>query len=193
MIGKIFAALALCAFVCGAATGHIEAVGKAAVDGAGQAVQLTLGLMGMMILWSGILGILERAGALRRLSALLSPLIRFLFPSCRKSDVAREAIAANVSANFLGLGNAATPSGITAMQKLSNGNEATPDAIMLAVLNTVPFQLLPTTLFALRSMAGSAQPYIILVPVWFCSLITLCGAVTLNKILSRLFFRRKKE
>ena len=192
MIGKIFASLVTLAFICGSLTGNMEAVGKAAVSGAGQAVELTVGLLGILVLWSGILGILEQAGAIKRLSSLLSPLIRFLFPSTRENPAARDAIAANMSANFLGLGNAATPSGITAMKALSQDDSATADGILFAVMNTVPFQLLPTTLFALRSMAGSERPYIILIPVWLCSLITLFFCVVFLKCLSRLHRRRKR-
>ncbi|HCG36384.1 MAG TPA: spore maturation protein A [Clostridiales bacterium] len=186
MIGRIFSVLVIVAVVCGSITGNIAAVGKAVVTGASQAVELTLGLMGMMVLWSGILGVFEEAGGVQYLSKWLSPLIRILFPSCLDRSGAREKISANISANFLGLGNAATPMGIAAMQALSQGDVATGDTIMLAVMNTVPFQLLPTTLFALRSMAGSDQPYVILVPVWICSVSTLTFAVLVNKLFSRL-------
>ena len=192
MIGKIFGTLVTLAFICGSLTGNMEAVGNAAVSGAGQAVELTVGLLGILVLWSGILGILEHAGAIKRLSSLLSPLIRRLFPSVRQNPAACNAIAANMSANFLGLGNAATPSGITAMKALSQDDTATADAILFAVMNTVPFQFLPTTLFALRSMAGSERPYIILIPVWLCSLITLLFCVLFLKGLARLRRRKRK-
>ena len=119
MVGKIFAFLAVFAFICGAIGGNMEAVGSAAITGAGQAVEVTLGLLGVLVLWSGILGVLEKAGAIKRLSALLSPLIGFLFPSARNRQTVKDAVAVNLSANFLGLGNAATPSGITAMEGLA--------------------------------------------------------------------------
>ena len=193
MIGKIFGALVSLAFVFGSLTGNIEAVGKAAVDGAVQAVDLSVGLLGILVLWSGILGVLERAGGIKCLSKLLSPLIHLLFPSTRSNPSARDAIAANMSANFLGLGNAATPSGIAAMKALSREGRATSDGILFALINTVPFQLLPTTLFALRSMAGSKKPYVILVPVWLCSLLTLTFCVLLHKLLTRLDRRRNDK
>ncbi len=193
MIGKIFGALVTLAFICGSATGRMEEVAQAVVNGAGQAVEITLGLLGVLVLWSGILGVLERAGLVQRLSLRLSPLIFLLFPSARTTPAARDAVAANISANFLGLGNAATPSGIAAMKALSQGETSTADSRLFALMNTVPFQLLPTTLFALRSMAGSQKPYIILVPVWICSLATISFCVLFHKLLTLLSNRKKKE
>ncbi|MBR6708446.1 MAG: spore maturation protein A [Clostridia bacterium] len=175
-MGKVFGSLCLAAVSYGVICGRGEAMGNAVLDGAGAAVELTLSLCGMMCLWCGIMRVLQEAGAISHLSRFCRPLLGLFFPHAVRTGVALEEISLNISANLLGLGNAATPLALRAMQVMQADNPtpdvATDDMVTLTVLNTASVSLLPTTVLALRRAAGSASPYAILVPVWICSAVS---------------------
>ena len=178
--------LALSLF-CGLLYGSAD-LGQAAIQGASRAVELSLGLAGALVFWSGFGTLLERSGLQRRLSRLLSPLLGRLFPSARRDAQAMGALCGNVTANLLGLGSAATPLGIAAvkrMQRLSGSEEATDEMCRLIVMNTASIQLLPSTVAALRGQLGSAAPFDILPAVWLSSLLSvtagLCAAALLRR------------
>ena len=191
MIGKIFAVLVIASIFFAICTGNLSALSNAVLDGADAAVTLTISLLGVTCLWCGIMSVLERAGAIRRLSRLISPILRFVFPGAYQTKQGINEISANVSANILGIGNAATPLGIRAMEKLKEAARdptvATDDMVMLAVINTASLDLFPTTLIALRRAAGSSAPYVILLPVLICSLCTSIFAVLITKLFSKIF------
>lgn len=173
MIGKVVGIICLVAFVFGLATGNISAVGNAVLDGAAGAVELTVSLCGIMCLWGGIMQVLTDAGAIRVLARLLSPVLKLFFPDAAKSGEGADEIAASIGANLLGVGNAATPLALRAMEKLQKSNPtpdtASPDMITLSVLNTASLSLLPSTIVALRRAAGATEPFAVVVPVWICS------------------------
>ncbi len=173
MLGKVFGIICLISFVGAILTGNLTALGEAVLDGASDAVTLTLSLCGMMGLWCGIMRILERAGIIGKLARLMHPLLRFFFPDAAKDPDGCGEIAANISANLLGLGNAATPFALRAMEKLQKQNPtpdtASPDMITLAVLNTASINLIPTTVITLLRSAGSSNPYRVIFPIWICS------------------------
>ena len=185
MLGWVFGIICLISLVFAIATGNTAGLSNAVLDGAAQAVELVLTLVGIMCLWCGIMQVLEDAGLIRRLSALMSPFLRVFFPTAYRTRQGAEEIAANISANLLGLGNAATPLGIRAMQKMQAANpdpsRASDDMITLAVLNTASMAILPSTVIALRRAAGSAQPFIIVVPVWICSASCAVFALLLSR------------
>ena len=158
--------------VFGALTGSAGAVGAAAVQGAESAVELTLSLAGPMIFYSALLEVMERSGLTEKLSRALRPVLGRLFPSSRSDPELAGELSCNMSANLLGLGNAATPAGIRAAQRLHtlSGKEAASDELCrLAVLNTASIQLLPTTAAALRSACGAENAFDILPAVWISS------------------------
>ena len=158
--------------VFGALTGSAGAVGAAAVQGAKSAVELTLSLAGPMIFYSALLEVMERSGLTEKLSRALRPVLGRLFPSSRNDPELAGELSCNMSANLLGLGNAATPAGIRAAQRLHalSGKEAASDELCrLAVLNTASIQLLPTTAAALRSACGAENAFDILPAVWISS------------------------
>ncbi len=190
MLGKIFGILSLTALVYGICTGEGEAVGNAVLDGASAAVELTLSLCGMMCLWCGIMHVLREAGVISRLARLFTPLLRIIFPHAAKTGVGMEEISANLSANLLGLGNAATPLALRAIEAMAKDNpepdRATDDMITLTVLNTASFSLLPTTVLTLRRAAGAASPYAILPAVWICSAASACLAILLCRLAASL-------
>lgn len=168
----------------------------AGLKGAGEAVTLSIALCGSLCLWSGVIRVLDKAGVTHMLTRALLPLLKGMYSS-RLSTETLHAIAANYSANFLGLGNAALPLGLRAMQCIKQdthaSNTASDDMVLFAALNTAPFQLLPTTLAALRASHGSTAPFAMLAPTWLCMACTLLFGFILCKLLSRLFRRHTKR
>jgi spore maturation protein A len=174
--------------IYGIFSGNIDAVGAAALNGAGAAVQLCIGICGVTCLWTGIMEIMRRAGISSRLKSLFQPILCLIFPGSRKNEEAMEAVSANVSANLLGLGNAATPLGIraaAAMAKAARGGTASDDLCMLVVLNTASIQLIPATVAAVRASAGALSPFDILPAVWISSLASVTVGITVAKVLKR--------
>ena len=173
MLGICFFVLCAVSVLCGIGTGRVAETAGAAIDGASRAVELILSLAGMSALWSGVMAVLREAGMIRVLGRLLSPLLRHVFPTAWRDADAREEITAAVSANVLGIGNAATPLALRAMARMEELNphpgEASADMITFTVLAVASPSLFPTTLITLRRAAGSLCPYAITVPIWIVS------------------------
>ena len=153
-----------------------SAVGAAALIGARSGVEATLAIAGALCLWSGLGRVLEHSGLSEKLTHLLAPLLRRLFPRSFRDPAAAAALSANFAANLLGLGNAATPMGVAAarrMQALSGSEYASDELCRLVVLNTASVQLLPATVAALRAGLGAAKPMQILPAVWLSSLLSV--------------------
>ncbi len=186
MIGKICGVICVLSFVFGCFTGNMSRMGSAIIDGASSAVTLTLSLIGMMCLWNGIMRVATAAGIIKKMAKLMSPLLKFLFPDTYIKQNGIGEIAASISANIFGIGNAATPLAVNAMEKLQENNKnkniATNDMVMFTVLGTASVDIFPTTLIALRQTSGSVDPFEIIAPVWICSFVTACVGVLLVKI-----------
>ncbi|VBB07970.1 nucleoside recognition [Lucifera butyrica] len=179
MINLIWLLLMSIGILYAAWHGRMELVTQSAIQAAESAVNLVFKLVGIMCLWLGMMKIAEAAGIVRFLSFLLSPVIRFLFPSVPKKHPAMGAILLTLSANLLGLGNAVTPLGIKSMQelqKLNRSKDTASDAMCtLLALCTTGFTLVPATVIALRSAAGSISPAEIVGPTLIVSLTaTVC-------------------
>lgn len=191
MLKKIFCVICAISFAFALALGRMDLLASAIIDGASKAVELSISLLGLTALWCGVMEVCSKCGACGMLAKLISPLMKILFPESCKSGIGTEEIAASISANLLGLGNAATPLGIKAMQKLSvlNGgsDEASDDMVTFAVLNTSSVSLMPTTLIALRRAAGSAAPFDIIPAVWICSVCCATVSMLLAKGLKHFF------
>lgn len=171
--------------ICAIATGRVDVTINAIFEGAGTAVSTLISFAGAMCFWTGIMRIAETSGVSEWITKLLSPLVRKLFP--KASEKAREYVSLNMTANLLGMGNAATPMGIMAARKLDEENPApqTPsqDMCMLVALNTTAFQLIPSTIIALRAGALSHDPASIIAPVWFASGVgVVCAILSVNLI-----------
>ena len=151
--------------------GNGPAVAAAAVEGAAAAVELCITMAGVMCLWMGVMEVMKRAGLAEKLSKLLRPILCRLYPDFKRDRETMDAISANVSANLLGLGNAATPLGIQAARRMATRTPgvASDSLCMLVVCNTASIQLIPTTVAALRLSAGCATPFDILPAVWLAS------------------------
>ena len=178
------------AIVFGAANGKLSDINSALMTGAQDAVEMTVSLVGIMAFWTGIMKIAEGTGIISVISKLLRPVTKLLFPKL-KDKKAIDAIVMNMTANMLGMSNAATPLGLKAMEQLSKYSDsinATDEMCMFAVINTASIQLIPSTIIALRQSAGSVNPTEIIVSVWLTSVCALTIGVFSAKLMSK---RRK--
>ena len=185
----IWTAMVVVSIVCGLATGRGAAVAAGAMEGAAAAVELCLSMAGILCLWMGVMEIMKRSGLSEKLSRLLRPILRRLYPEFAGDKEVMDNISANVSANLLGLGNAATPLGIQAARLMSRRTPgvASNSLCMLVVCNTASIQLIPTTVASVRAAAGCAAPFDILPAVWLASAISVCVGIAASKVLSRLW------
>jgi len=162
VVNLIWLGMIVLSFIAAAATGRMDELTKAAFDGAQTGVTVCFGLISLLVFWMGLMRIGEDAGLLKKLADLLGPAVRRLFPDVPRDHPAIGYIMSNMSANLLGLGNAATPMGIKAMQELQKLNPdpktATPAMCTLLAINTSSITLVPTTLIAIRMSFGSANP-----------------------------------
>lgn len=191
-MGIIWTVMVTVSVIYGAATGRADAVGNAAMEGAAAAVTLCISIGGMICLWSGVIEVMNRSGLSSSLSRLLRPVLGRLFPGAAKDRSVMNALASNVSANLLGLGNAATPAGIKAaegMMRQSGGRTASDELCLLVVMNTASIQLLPTTIATVRAAAGAESAFDILPAVWISSVASVTAGIICAKIMS--FLSRK--
>ena len=185
----IWTGMAVLSILCGLATGRGELVAAAAVEGAQAAVELCVSIAGMLCLWTGVMEIMRRSGLAEGLSRLLRPVLSALFPQVSGDRGVMDSISANVSANLLGLGNAATPLGIEAVRRMKRKSPGTAsDAMcMLVVCNTASIQLIPTTVASVRAAAGSSAPFDILPAVWLASALSVGVGITACKLFARIW------
>ena len=189
MLGKCFSVLCIVSFTFGAIFDNMENVCKSILSGASKSVELCISLVGIMALWSGVMGVLKRSGAISFLSKFLRHILRFIFPRSFKENIATEEITACVSASLLGISNATTPLAINAINKMQEGRKsesATNDMIMLSMLGCACFNLVPTTVIALRVNAGAEITYKIIIPVWICSGICSLLGILICRILGKI-------
>lgn len=188
MLNYIWAGMIIVSFICALSTGRMEELSKAAINGADKAVSLIISMAGVMCLWTGIMKIADRGGLTAIIAKILSPVLSCLMPDYEKDSVAMRAVSANITANILGLGNAATPFGLIAMKEMQKGNrlktQPNNSMVMFVVMNTASIQLIPTTIAALRQSAGSSQPYDILPYIWIVSFLSLAVGIILAKVFS---------
>ncbi|GHV09552.1 hypothetical protein FACS1894217_14050 [Clostridia bacterium] len=187
MMAKFWTFMVAAAILCGLATHRAEGLTAALTEGAGGAVTLAVSLAGMICLWTGVMEVMKRSGLSEKLSKLLSPILFRLFPEAGGDT--RAALSANVSANLLGLGNAATPMGLIAARGLQagHGKTASDGFAMLVVVNTASLQLLPVTIAALRASNGAVAAFDILPHVWLSSLSSVTVAVVAAKLMSKVW------
>ena len=178
MISYLWTAMILASLIFGVLTGSASAVSAAAMEGASTAVTVVLSLAGPMCLWCGVGELMRRSGLREKLSRILAPLLGRIFPKLRKNRDGFSALSANVTANLLGLGNAATPMGIAACKAMGDGSDtATDEQCRLVVMNTASIQLIPTTVAALRAGLGCTTPLDILPAVLLTSLLSVSAGL----------------
>ncbi len=154
-------------------TGQGSALAAAIMDGAQAGITLVLSIAGSLCLWTGVGHLMEHIGITDALSRFLKPLLGRIFPGTNNDPALARELSANVCANVLGLGNAATPMGICAAKRMARGTAATDELCRLVVLNTASIQLIPSNVAAVRSSLGCRTPFDILPAVWVTS---LCSA-----------------
>ena len=186
MIGKISGLICVLSFVFGVINGNVGQMSEAIFEGASSAVTLTISLVGTLCLWNGIMQVATASGLIEKFSKIMAPLLKFLFPDAYRKKNGLGEIAVSISANIFGIGNAATPLAIKAMEKLQQNNVdksvASDDMVMFTVLGTASLDLFPTTLIALRQTAGSENALAVVVPIWICSFTTAVLGVILVKV-----------
>ncbi len=168
---RIYAAMLLLSIVCSLFSGGRNLAG-AALEGAQAGVTLAISMAGALCLWSGIGRLMEVTGVTGILARMLSPFLHRVFPSTRRDPALARDLSANICANFLGLGNAATPMGVSAAKRLNRDGTATNELCRLIVLNTASIQLIPANVAAVRASLGCERPFDILPMVWITSLLS---------------------
>ena len=186
----IWVGILVLSLACGLILDKGSAIAAAIPQGAQSGITLAISIAGSICLWSGVGKLMERAGMTRLLSKLLSPVLRRFFPSTQKDELASHYLCANICANFLGLGNAATPMGIQAAKRLKDPRRphvATDELCRLIVLNTASIQLIPANVAAVRSALGAASPFDILPAVWITSFTSAALGVTAAWLLGKVW------
>ena len=187
MINYIWFGMITASVLCALCTGRLGELSAAVMEGAQGAVELSISLLGSMCAWLGFLKIAEKSGLTNLLAEAFSPVINRLFPEYKGDREITGKICMNISANFLGRGNAATPLGIAAMQAMQERNPRrdmpTKGMVLFVVMNTASLQLLPINMAAMRGACGSAQPFGILPEIWLTSLGALLAALLFCKIM----------
>ena len=189
-LGWFWAGAVLLGTVFAVWTGQGSETAAAVTEGAVRAVELCIAMAGPLALWAGLGRLMERVGLTAALARLLSPVLGRLFPASRTDRELAGTLSANVTANLLGLGNAATPMGIRAAGRLrdpADPTRATDALCRLVVMNTASIQLLPTTVAAVRQSAGCASPFDILPCVWISSVLSVSAGLVAAKLLGRVW------
>lgn len=176
-------------------SGNLQNLNSSIFESVESAVNLSITMLGTMCLWSGIIHVATNTKIINIIHKLLKPVIKFLFPEIKYNTKAQNEISMNMVANILGLGNAATPLGLKAMETLQEENEhketLSNSMIMLIVLNTASIQIIPTTIIAIRSSLGSENPTAIIVPVWIATICAGIAGISITKLLIKYSKKRK--
>lgn len=193
MVNYIWVFMTLIGIIFGIVNGTMEEINKAIFMGAKEAVTLCIGLISILVFWLGMMRIAQESGLLDGLSRLFRPIVKRLFPEVPPDHPAMGYILSNMIANMFGLGNAATPLGIKAMEQLQeiNGgkNEASRSMITFLAINTASITLIPTTVISIRMTYNSASPTEIVVPTFIATIISAIGAI----IIDRYFYYRRSR
>ena len=182
----VFGAMIVISFIYALCGQQLEQLSTGIMDSAGGAIELLLSISGMIIMWSGFMRIAKDCGLIEKLSRLFAPILRKLYPDVDVDSDAFRYISMNISANLLGLGNAATPLGLNAMRELKRKDDsdvATDSMVTFVIMNTASIQLIPTTVAALRKSYGSTQPFDILLCVWITSAAALTAGLLSSKLI----------
>ena len=188
----IWCAMVILSLMFGFLTGRMDAVADAAMSGASSAVELSISMAGILCLWSGIMEVMNACGLSSALARCFRPLLRRLMPRASRDGETLGALSANLSANLLGLGNAATPLGIQAARRMARGcgGVASDELCLLVVLNTASIQLLPTTIASVRAASGARSPFDILPAVWLASALSVAVGVAAASLFAAVGRRR---
>ncbi len=189
MLSTVWFVLITVSVICAIFTGRVSDISVAITEGASSAISLCINLASIMCFWSGLMEIMRKSGLTAKITHLLTPVLKLLFKEIRHDKAVLELVATNITANLLGLGNAATPIGLKAAKeicKIKQGKSAIDTLAMLIVINTASVQLIPTTVAAIRNSFGASMPYSILPAVWCASACALFTAIMLTILLRKI-------
>lgn len=191
MINIIWFLILSLGIIIGIVTGKGEILSKAVVSSTASSVELVMGLVGMMCLWCGIMKIAERSGLTDKMAGILRPILKIIFNDAGKNTKAMSSITMNITANMMGLSNAATPFGIKAMEEMQKVNiekdTASNDMALFLVLNAACIQFLPTTVISIRAAYNSQNPAIIILPAIIATGTAAALGIVYCKVLERYF------
>lgn len=189
MLSYIWSGMIIISILVSCFTGRLDAVTQEALKSASFAVEMCIKLLGVMMLWTGLMNIAEKSGLINILGKIISPITKLLFPDVAPKSKAMNAIVLNLVANVLGLSNAATPLGLCAMKelsKLSNYSKTASNAMcMFVVINNASIQLIPSTIIAIRTAFLSKNPFEIIFPIWVSSIIGTIVGIIFTKIFEK--------
>lgn len=193
MLNFLWAGMILVGILYGAFTGNMENISNAALESAKEAVSLCITMLGVMGVWVGLMKIAEKAGVIRGMTKLLLPFAKFMFPRVEPDSKAMEYMCTNMAANILGLGWAATPAGLKAMEELAKLNKisgkpayiASNEMCVFLVINISSLQLIPVNMIAYRSQYGSVNPAAIIAPAVVATCLSTLAAVAFCKIMDK--------
>ena len=190
ILSKIWTGMVLVSILAALILGNGAQLGASVLEGAQSGVTLAISMAGSICLWSGVGKLMEVSGVTGSLSRLLRPLLSRIFPTTKTDYELARSLSANICANFLGLGNAATPMGIAAVRRMKlpdNPGLATDEMCRLVVLNTASIQLIPTNVAAIRASLGCSTPFDILPAVWITSLLSAGLGITAAWLLGKVW------
>lgn len=191
MLNIIWPIFLIISFIFAIFNGRLEEVNTSVFEGTKSAVELCITLLGTMCLWNGIMRIASNTSIIKKLTKLLNPMMKRLFPDIKEEDKVHEEISMNIIANIMGLGNAATPLGLKAMKSMQKENKnkkvLSNSMAIFIVLNTASIQIIPTTVIAIRSSLNSNNPTAMIVPVWIATICAAFAAIAVAKILMKKF------
>ena len=191
MINYIWFVMVFFGVLIGLFTGNGEVISKSIINSADSTVNMIIGLVGLMCFWCGVMKVAEKSGLTNKLAKVLKPILKLIFKEAAKDEKALGAIVMNITANMMGLGNAATPFGIKAMQEMDRLNKekgvASNDMSLFLVLNAACIQFIPSTVISIRAASGSDNPGAIILPALLASTVAAITGVLICKILQRYF------
>lgn len=189
MLNKLWPAFLIISIIFAILNGKIGELNSSIFESANSAVQLTITLFGTLCFWNGIMQIAIKSSLVDTICKILNPLIKILFPEIKKGGKTHKEISMNIIANMLGLGNAATPLGLKAMQSMQDENKnkdkLSNSMVMFIIINTASIQIIPTTVIAIRNSLNSVEPSKIILPVWLVTICAAASAVLAGKIITK--------
>lgn len=189
MLNKLWPCFIIISFIYAIFNFNMNELNNSIFDSCKQTIEMILNFIGIMCMWNGIMEIVKETTLINKITKCLSPIMKFLFPELKKDNKAYKEISMNIIANFLGLGNAATPLGLKAIESLQQENknkeELSNSMVMFIVLNTASIQIIPTTVIAIRASMGSTNPSSIIIPSYIASIIAVAIGILSVKILSK--------
>ena len=187
MLNIIWPAFIIISFIFAVLMGKIDNLNASIFESASSAVQITITFFGTMCLWNGIMKILQETSLMKKLTKIVSPIMKILFPKMKKESKEYKQISINIVANILGLGNAATPLGLSAMKTMQEKNTSkevlNDDMVMFIVINTASMQLIPTTVIAIRASLNSISPTSVIFPIWCATISAAIAGILVTKVL----------